>query len=120
MLYLASSIATSAVRRSGRVAPSRSRRVVTFHCRRKMRSSSAVLSNPGDSRSGMEFRAVVHFMEAACQKCCAAGFCKLLATLSRGTNRGLTPARTCQDRRKLVVPAVVGREMLGVPYTNRP
>ena len=49
-----------------------------------------------------------------------AGFCKLLATLSRGTNRGLTPARTCQDRRKLFVPAVAGRDMLGVPYTNRP
>ena len=60
-------------------------------------------------------------MEAACKKCwSAAGFCKLLATLSRGTNRGLTPARTCQDRRKLFVPAVAGREMLGVPYTNRP
>ena len=32
MLYLASSIATSAVRLSGRLAPSRSRRVLTFHC----------------------------------------------------------------------------------------
>ena len=31
MLYLASSIATSAVRLSGRLAPSRSRRVLTFH-----------------------------------------------------------------------------------------
>ena len=60
-------------------------------------------------------------MEAACKKCwSAACFCKLLATLSRGTNRGLTPARTCQDRRKLFVPAVAGREMLGVPYINRP
>ena len=86
-----------------------------------MRSSSAVLGNPGDGRSGMEFHAVVHFMKAACKKCrSAAGFCKLLATLSRGTNRGLTPVRTCQDRRKLFVPAVAGREMLGVPYTNRP
>ena len=37
----------------------------------------------------------------------------LLATLSRGTNRGLTPAKTCQDRRKLFVPAVAGRYMLG-------
>ena len=35
-------------------------------------------------------------------------------------NRGLTPASTCQDRRKLFVPAVAGREMLGVPYINRP
>ena len=32
MLYLASSIATSAVRLSGRSAPSRSRRVLTLHC----------------------------------------------------------------------------------------
>ncbi|KAK2192371.1 hypothetical protein NP493_32g05007 [Ridgeia piscesae] len=32
MLYLASSIATSAVRLSGRSAASRSRRVLTFHC----------------------------------------------------------------------------------------
>ena len=32
MLYLASSIATSAVRLSGRLAPSRSRRVLMFHC----------------------------------------------------------------------------------------
>ena len=32
MLYLASSIATSAVRVSGRSAPSRSRRVLKFHC----------------------------------------------------------------------------------------
>ena len=32
MLYLASSIASSAVRLSGRLAPSRSRRVLTFHC----------------------------------------------------------------------------------------
>ena len=32
MLYLASSIATSAVHLSGRLAPSRSRRVLTFHC----------------------------------------------------------------------------------------
>ena len=30
-----------------------------------MRSSSAVLGNPGDDRSGILFRAVVHFMEAA-------------------------------------------------------
>ena len=29
-----------------------------------MRSSSAVLSNPGDGPSSMVFRAVVHFMEA--------------------------------------------------------
>ena len=57
MLYLASSTATSAVRLSGRLAPSRSKRV---HCRRKMRSSSAVLGNPGDGRSGMKFHAVVH------------------------------------------------------------
>ena len=86
-----------------------------------MRSSSAVLGNPGDGRSGMKFHAVVHFMEAASKKCLsAAGFCKLLATLSRRTNRGLTSARTCQDRRKLFVPAVAGREMLGVPYIDRP
>ena len=85
-----------------------------------MRSSSAVLGNPGDGRSGIMFRAVVHFMEAASKNFWStAGFCKLLATLSRGTNRALTPARTCQDRRKLFVPAVAGREMLGVPYTNR-
>ena len=32
MLYLASSIASSAVHLSGRPAPSRSRRVLTFHC----------------------------------------------------------------------------------------
>ncbi|KAK2191784.1 hypothetical protein NP493_46g09049 [Ridgeia piscesae] len=32
MFYLASSIATSAVRLSGRSAASRSRRVLTFHC----------------------------------------------------------------------------------------
>ena len=32
MLYLASSIATSVVRLSGRSAASRSRRVLTFHC----------------------------------------------------------------------------------------
>ncbi|KAK2178725.1 hypothetical protein NP493_532g03029 [Ridgeia piscesae] len=31
MLYLASSIATSAARLSGRIAPSRSRRVLRFH-----------------------------------------------------------------------------------------
>jgi len=69
----------------------------------------------------MEFHVVVHFMEAACKKCwSAAGFCKLLATLSRWTNRGLTPARTCQDRRKLFVPALACREMLGVPYTSLP
>ena len=137
MLYLASSIATSAVCLSGRLAPSRSRRVLTFHCAIisscllclllpcwlfwKMRSSSAVLGNPGDGQSSMEFRAVVHFMEAASKKCwSAAGFCKLLATLSRETNRGLQPARTGKDRRKLFIPAVAGREMLGVPYINRP
>ena len=69
----------------------------------------------------MVFRAVVHFMEAASKKYwSAAGFCKLLAALSRGANKGLTPARTCQDRRKLFVPAVAGRKMLEVPYTNRP
>ena len=32
MSYLSSSIATSAVRLSGRLAPSRSRRVLTFNC----------------------------------------------------------------------------------------
>ena len=80
MLYLASSFATSAVRLSGRSAPCWSRRVLTFvscflllllifHCRRKMRSNSAVLGNPGDGRSGMVFCAVVHFMEAASKKC---------------------------------------------------
>ena len=31
-------------------------------------------------------------------------------------SKGLTPARTCQDRRKLFVPVVAGREVLGVPY----
>ena len=41
-------------------------------------------------------------------------------SLSRGANRDLTPARTCEDRRKIVFPAVAGREMLGVPYINRP
>ena len=86
-----------------------------------MRSSSAVLGKPGDGRSGVDYRAVVHFMEAVSKTFgSAAGFCKLLATLSRGTNRCLTSARTCQDRRKLCVPAVAGREMLGVPYINRP
>ena len=38
---------------------------------------------------------------------------------ARGANRGLTPARTCEDRRKLFVPAVAGRKMLGVPYIKR-
>ena len=126
MLYLASTIATSAVRLSDRLAPSRSRRVLTYHC--PIVSScllclllpswfstfdgSAVFGNPGDGRSGMEFRAVVHFMDTASKKCwSAAGFCKLLATLSRGTNRGITPSRTCQDRRKLFVPAVAGRNI---------
>ena len=86
-----------------------------------MRLSSAVLGNPGDGRSGMVFRAVVHVMEAAIKKCrSAAGFCKLLAALSRGTNRDFISARTCQDRRKLFVPAVASREILGVPYINRP
>ena len=33
-----------------------------------MRSSSEVLGNPCDGRSGMVFRAVVHFMEAASKK----------------------------------------------------
>ena len=57
--------------------------------------------------------------EEAASKECTAGFCKLLAAPSRGTHRGITPARTCQDRRKLFVPALVGREMLGLPYINR-
>jgi len=68
--------------------------------------------------SSYPIRAVVHFMEAASKS--TAGFCNLLAALSRGTNRGLTPARTYQDRGELFVPAVAGREMLGVPYINRP
>ena len=83
MLYLASSIATSAARLSDRSAASRSRRFLTFHCavvssclllvlifhcRWTMRSSSAVLGNSGDVRSGMVFRAIVHFMEAARKK----------------------------------------------------
>ena len=69
----------------------------------------------------MVFRAIVHFMEAASKKCSsAAGICKLLADLSRGANRGITPSRTCQDWRKLFVHAVAGREMLEVPYINRP
>ena len=69
MLYLASSIATSAVRRSGRSAPSRSRRVFTLHCPIvsscllpsdfPLSTEDEVLSNPGDGRSGMEFRAVL-------------------------------------------------------------
>ena len=74
MLYLASSIATSAVRISGRSAPSRSRRVLTFHF------------------------PIVRIVK----------------------NRGLTPARTCQDRPKLFVAAVAGRDVLGVSYINRP
>ena len=63
MLYLAGSIATSAVRLFGRSAPSRSRRVLTFHC--------AIVSscNPGDGRSCMVIGAGVHFMEAASKKC---------------------------------------------------
>ena len=36
---------------------------------RKMRSSSAVLGNPSDCRSGMVFRAIVHFMNTASKKC---------------------------------------------------
>ena len=69
-----------------------------------MRSSSAVLGNQGVGPSDMVIRAVVHFMEPASKKCwSAAGFCKLLAALSRGTNRGLTPARACQYNRKLFV-----------------
>ena len=91
-----------------------------------MMSSSAVLGNPGDGRSGMVFHAVVHFMEAAGKKVLKCHWLlqvtsdTLSLSLSRGTNRGLTPASTCQDRRKLFVPAVAGREMLGVPYINRP
>ena len=55
------------------------------------------------------------FMESASKMCSrAVGFFKLLAALSRGANRVLTPARTCRDMRKLFVPAVAGREMLGV------
>ena len=49
--------------------------------------------------------ASIHFMEAASKKCwSAAGFCKLLATLSREANIGLTPARTCRDKRKTICP----------------
>ena len=44
----------------------------------------------------------------------------LQSITSSGAYRGLTPARTCQERRKLFVPAVAGREMFGVPYTNGP
>ena len=40
-----------------------------FYCRRKMRSSSAVLGNPGNGRSVMVFRAVVHFHGSCQQKC---------------------------------------------------
>ena len=44
---------------------------------------------------------------------------KFLATLSLSLSGSkyidLTPARTCQDRRKLFVHAMAGREMLGVP-----
>ena len=48
-----------------------------------MRSSSAVVGNPGDDRSGMVFHAVVHFIEATSKKCrSAAGVCKLLMALS--------------------------------------
>ena len=49
----------------------------------------------------------VHIMEAVS----AAGFCKLLAALSRRANRGVTPTRICQDGRKLFVPVVAGREI---------
>ena len=78
-----------------------------------MRPSSAVLGIPGDGRSGMIFRAIVHFMEVASNKSqSAAEICKLLAALSRGANIGFTPARTCQDGRKLFSTAVAGREML--------
>ena len=52
-----------------------------------MRSSSAILGNPGDGRSGMEFCAVVHFMEAASKRCSsAAGFCELLPNTLSGNN----------------------------------
>ena len=74
-----------------------------------MRSSSPVIGNPRIGRSDMMIRAVVHFMEAASKKLWrAAGFSKLLVALSRGTNRNLTLARICEDRRNLCVPAVAG------------
>ena len=86
-----------------------------------MRSSSAVLGNPGDGRSGMVIRAVVQFMEAASKFLEVPWLLQVTSgSLSLGANRGLTPARTCQDRRKLFVPTVAGRGMLGVPYINRP
>ena len=83
MLYLASSIATRAVRLSGRSVASRSRRVLTFHC--PIISSCLLplpscfpLSTdeveqrgpwyPGDGRSGMVPRAVIHFIGAARKK----------------------------------------------------
>ena len=52
-----------------------------------MRSSSAVLGNPGDGRSGMVIRAVVHFMEAAAK---IVEVLLAFESYSRGTNRGLT------------------------------
>jgi hypothetical protein len=61
------------------------------------------------------------FHENCLQMCwSAAGFCKLLAALSQGANRGITLARTCQDRRKTICPYSGWSEMLGEPCINRP
>ena len=85
-----------------------------------MRSNSAVFGNPGDGRSGMEFRAAVHFMETASKVLMCRWLLQVTSdTLSGNKQRSHTGKRTCQDRRKLFVPAVAGREMLGVPYINR-
>ena len=40
---------------------------LTSHCRRKLEANRAVLSMPGDGRSGMSICMVLHGMKAACK-----------------------------------------------------
>ena len=52
----------------------------------------------------------------------AAGFCKLPTALYLSLwekNGNIIPARTCQDRRKIFVPALAGRDMQEISYINR-
>ena len=82
ILYLACSIATSAVRPSGMLAVSLSISVLTFHWAMKFDSvffladfllsmeegvEQSGLGIPGDGRSGMSICIVVHIMKAACK-----------------------------------------------------
>ena len=81
-----------------------------------MRSSSAVLGNPATADQVWSFvQLYISWMLLAKSVEVPLPISKLLLA-----NIRLTPARTCQDRRKLFVPAVAGGEMLGVSYTNRP